>query len=208
MNEQLIQLMSMGILAGLGAGWLAETFMHRRGHGLTTDLGLGVGASLLGGGVFLVLFGAPAGILDMVALGFATAASGILVQRVCWPAVPGASEQRARLRLDELRGPSFGEIGTPSGLPIGGDQRPTRALPARALARMAATGIYLLRGVSRDLQRAARTRAAREGTTLRQVLVKGLGEYAAGTWTPAAEVARPLPLNPGVRSGAAAEVSR
>jgi len=201
MNEQLIQLMSMGILAGLGAGWLAETFMHRRGYGLTADLGLGVGASLLGGGVFRVLFGVPAGILDMVSLGFATAVSVILVQRVCWPAVPGASEQRARLRLDELRGPSFGEVGTPSGLPA-------RPLPARALARMAATGIYLLRGVSRDLQRAARTRAAREGTTLRQVLVNGLGEYAAGTWTPAAEVARSVPLNPGVSSGAAAEVSR
>ena len=52
------------------------------------------------------------------------------------------------------------------------------------LARMATTGIYLLRGASRDLQRTARRRAAREGTTLRSVLLRGLREYAAGTWTP------------------------
>jgi hypothetical protein len=51
------------------------------------------------------------------------------------------------------------------------------------LARMATTGIYLLRGASRELQRTARQRAAREGTTLRSVLLRGLREYAAGTWT-------------------------
>ena len=55
---------------------------------------------------------------------------------------------------------------------------------SRALARMAATVIYLLRGLPRDLQRAARVRARSEGTTLRWVLLQGLREYAAGTWTP------------------------
>jgi hypothetical protein len=45
-----------------------------------------------------------------------------------------------------------------------------------ALPRFAATGIYLVRGVPRDLQRAARIRAAAEGTTLR--------DYASGAWTP------------------------
>jgi hypothetical protein len=52
------------------------------------------------------------------------------------------------------------------------------------LARMATTGIYLVSGVSRDLQRAARVRAVSEGTTLRTVLLKALAEYAAGNWTP------------------------
>jgi hypothetical protein len=52
------------------------------------------------------------------------------------------------------------------------------------LDQMATTGIYLVRGVSRDLQRAARARSVREGTTLRAVLVKALAEYAAGIWTP------------------------
>ena len=57
-------------------------------------------------------------------------------------------------------------------------------MPSRVLARMATTGIYLVRGVPRELQRAARIRAASEGTTLRSVLVKALAEYAAGNWKP------------------------
>ena len=59
-----------------------------------------------------------------------------------------------------------------------------RPVPIRVLARMAATGIYLLRGIPHDLQRAARARAVSEGTTLRCVLLQALREYAAGTWTP------------------------
>ena len=59
-----------------------------------------------------------------------------------------------------------------------------RPMRSRALARLAVTGIYLLRGVSRSLQRAARARAVSDGTTLRRVLLQGLHEYAAGTWTP------------------------
>ena len=60
-------------------------------------------------------------------------------------------------------------------------------VPNRVLVRMAITGIYLVSGVPRDLQRAARVRAAGEGTTLRRVLVRALSEYAAGTWTPRPE---------------------
>jgi hypothetical protein len=62
-----------------------------------------------------------------------------------------------------------------------------------ALARMATTGIYLVRDVPRDLQRAARGRAASQGTTLRRVLLQGLREYAAGTWTPQSEDRLPEP---------------
>lgn len=54
----------------------------------------------------------------------------------------------------------------------------------RALVRTARSGIYLVRGVPRDLQRTARARAARETTTLSAVLRQALREYAAGTWTP------------------------
>ena len=57
-------------------------------------------------------------------------------------------------------------------------------MPVRVLARLATTGIYLLHGIPRDLQRAARLRAVREGTTLRSALLQALREYAAGTWTP------------------------
>jgi hypothetical protein len=67
---------------------------------------------------------------------------------------------------------------------------------SRVLARVATSGIYLLRGLPRDLQRAARVRALSEGTTLRSVLLQGLREYAAGTWTPQTpqlDVALPSP---------------
>src|SRR6266571_537177 len=57
-------------------------------------------------------------------------------------------------------------------------------MPVRVLARLATTGIYLLHGIPRDLQRAARLRAVSEGTTLRSTLLQALREYAAGTWTP------------------------
>lgn len=61
------------------------------------------------------------------------------------------------------------------------------AMPNRALVRMAITGIHLVSGIPRDVQRAARVRATGEGTTLRRVLVRALREYAAGTWTPRPE---------------------
>jgi hypothetical protein len=53
-----------------------------------------------------------------------------------------------------------------------------------ALSRFAATGIYLVRGVPRELQRSARRRATSEGTTLRSVLMEALRDYASGAWTP------------------------
>jgi hypothetical protein len=57
-------------------------------------------------------------------------------------------------------------------------------VPSHVLARIATTGIYLLQGIPRDVQQAARVRAVREGTTLRAVLLRVLQEYAAGAWPP------------------------
>jgi hypothetical protein len=51
----------------------------------------------------------------------------------------------------------------------------------RVLVGIALTGIYLVHGIPRDLQRAARARAAGEGTTLGRVLLQALREYAAET---------------------------
>ena len=56
-----------------------------------------------------------------------------------------------------------------------------------ALARLATTGIYLLRGIPRELQAAARARALMQGTTVHSVLLRALREYAAETWTPQPE---------------------
>ena len=60
----------------------------------------------------------------------------------------------------------------------------SRPAPIGALARLASTGIYLLRGIPRDLQAAARARAVTDGTTVHGVLLAALREYAVGTWTP------------------------
>ena len=54
----------------------------------------------------------------------------------------------------------------------------------------AGTGTYHVRGVSRDLHRAARLRAASQGTTLRRVMLQALEAYSAGTWTPPGEPPR------------------
>jgi predicted HicB family RNase H-like nuclease len=50
--------------------------------------------------------------------------------------------------------------------------------------RKATTGTYRVRGVSRELHRAARLRAVSQGTTLRSVMLQALHAYSAGTWTP------------------------
>jgi len=55
-------------------------------------------------------------------------------------------------------------------------------MPSHVLARMATTGIYLLHGIPRDVQHAARGRVVREETTLRAVLLRALNEYATGAW--------------------------
>src|SRR5713226_7920382 len=200
MNEQIVQMGPMLVLAGLSTGWLADTSMIRRGYGLVVDMGLGVGAALIGGSVFLAFSGLRAGMFVMFVVGFVLATGVILAQRLGWPCASGAQERKARLRLVELGRPSLGEKATYSGLPGGGDGRPGRPTPTRALVRMATTGIYLLRGVPLELQRAARVRAVSEGTTLRQVLLKGLGEYAAGTWTPRTDDTPPVALTVGVQA--------
>jgi uncharacterized membrane protein YeaQ/YmgE (transglycosylase-associated protein family) len=201
MNEQIVQMSPMWVLAGLSAGWLSDNFMYRRGYGLTVDMGLGVGASLVGGGVLQALGGFPAGMFVMFVVGFVLATSAIVVQRLGWPCEEGARERKGRLRVAELGRPSRGAVAPVSGLAADGDGRTgRRPTPTRALARVATTGIYLLRGVPIEVQRAARIRAAREETTLRQVLLRGLGEYAAGTWTPRADERLPGVLNPRVHA--------
>ena len=200
MNEQIVQMVPMLVLAGLGTGWLAETFLSRRGYGLTVDMGLGVGAALFGGGAFLAGSGAPTGMFVTFGIGLVLAITGVLAQRLWWPCESGVRELRTRLRLVELGRRASGEPGAASGLPGYGGGRTDRPMATGALARMATTGIYLLRGVPLELQRAARVRAVREGTTLRQVLLKGLGEYAAGSWTPQPDDKLPVALDPALHA--------
>ena len=60
---------------------------------------------------------------------------------------------------------------------------------ARVLTRTARTGVYLVRGLPRELQGVARGRAVNEGTTLNAVMQSALRDYAAGTWTPRLDAA-------------------
>jgi hypothetical protein len=50
--------------------------------------------------------------------------------------------------------------------------------------RKASTGTYRVRGVSREVHRAARLRASSRGTTLRWVVLQALHAYSTGAWTP------------------------
>jgi hypothetical protein len=50
--------------------------------------------------------------------------------------------------------------------------------------RKTTTGTYRVRGVSHELHRAARLRAASQGTSLRWVMLQALQAYSTGTWTP------------------------
>ena len=68
----------------------------------------------------------------------------------------------------------------PVDVPVGVGPR----MSARVLARLATTGIYLVRGVPRGLQRAARSRARREGTTLPLDPPAGLARVCRGNVDP------------------------
>ena len=200
MKDLIVQMGPMSMIAGLAAGWLADAVMPRRGYGLLVDLGLGLGASVLGAAALLVLAGAAPGTLAISVVGFGLASVAIFAQRLGWPCDRAAHERRARRRLADLRGPWRAAAGTASGVAGAGNGTPGWPAPTRALARLATTGIYMLSGIPIEVQRAARVRAAREATTLRHVLLKGVAEYGAGTWTPQPHDQLPGPLHPRVHA--------
>lgn len=85
MNEQAVQMGPMWVLAGLSAGWLAENIITRRGYGLIVDMGLGLGASIVGSWFVLALSGLPVGMVAMFGIGFVLATSVIVARRISWP---------------------------------------------------------------------------------------------------------------------------
>ena len=86
-----------------------------------------------------------------------------------------ASRPARSAELTEADAPNLYSSGT-SVSPL--TQKEGRPMPSLVLARIATTGIYLLHDVPRDLQRAARACAGREGITVRWVLRQALREYA------------------------------
>ncbi len=105
LDEQIFRMGPMLLLAGLSAGWLTEAFVRPRGYGLLVDMALGVGASLVGGGVLEALRGPATGMLAMFSAGLLLATSAIIGQRFFRAALPGARERDARLPLLESSRP-------------------------------------------------------------------------------------------------------
>jgi uncharacterized membrane protein YeaQ/YmgE (transglycosylase-associated protein family) len=84
MLEHIAQMGPMLVLAGLMAGWTAETVSRAGGHGLIPDMVGGlVGSALVGGIVWVVVSHAP-GMLGMFVIGCAGAGLAVVAQRGLW----------------------------------------------------------------------------------------------------------------------------
>lgn len=84
MVEHIAQMGPMLILAGLAAGWIAEAVSRARGYGLIPDMVLGLGGSVVGGGIVWLFISSEAGMVTMLLIGCATAALMIMAQRSFW----------------------------------------------------------------------------------------------------------------------------
>ena len=75
----------MWVVVGLVAGWLAGFVMKGGGYGLTGDLILGLGGSIVGSWIFRALGVSPgAGLFASVVVAFVGAAIVIVAQRQFW----------------------------------------------------------------------------------------------------------------------------
>lgn len=83
MFEHIVQMGPMLVLAGLVAGWTAETVSRAGGYGLIPDMVFGLIGSVLVGGIFWVVSG-DAGILSTLVIGGAGAALAVVAQRSVW----------------------------------------------------------------------------------------------------------------------------
>ena len=82
-----LEMLAMWVLVGLSAGWLGRFAMADARYGLIEDIILGLGGSIVAGGMVWVLGVFPgAGLLVMVPIAFVGAASVIVAQREFWHA--------------------------------------------------------------------------------------------------------------------------
>ena len=81
-----LEMYMMAVLAGLMVGRLAEVFMNGGSYGVTGDISLGIGGSIVGSWIFQALGVSPeAGGFVLVVVAFVGAASVIVAQRKVWP---------------------------------------------------------------------------------------------------------------------------
>jgi uncharacterized membrane protein YeaQ/YmgE (transglycosylase-associated protein family) len=86
--EDVAQMGPMLVLAGLTVGWVAEAARRAGGHGLLSDLILGLVGSLVVGGIFWVGISSAVGMVAMLAIGGGGAALAIMAQRTAWTSIP------------------------------------------------------------------------------------------------------------------------
>lgn len=82
--EDVAQMGPMLVLAGLTVGWVAEAARRAGGHGLLSDLILGLVGSFVVGGIFWVVISSDVGMMAMLAIGCGGAALAIMAQRTVW----------------------------------------------------------------------------------------------------------------------------
>ena len=86
--EDVAQMGPMLVLAGLTVGWLAEAARRAGGHGLLSDLVLGLVGSLAVGGIFWVAISSDVGMVAMLVIGGGGAALALMAQRAVWKSTP------------------------------------------------------------------------------------------------------------------------
>lgn len=82
--EDVAQMGPMLVLAGLTVGWIAEAARRVGGHGLLSDLVLGLVGSLAVGGISWVVISSDVGMVAMLVIGGGGAALAIMAQRTVW----------------------------------------------------------------------------------------------------------------------------
>jgi uncharacterized membrane protein YeaQ/YmgE (transglycosylase-associated protein family) len=87
MIEHIAHMGPMLILAGLAAGWIAETVARAGGRGFLPDLAVGLIGSIAAGTVMLGMVSREAGMPVILLVGGAGAALAIVAQRSIWRSV-------------------------------------------------------------------------------------------------------------------------
>ena len=84
MFEHIMQMGPMLVLAGLIAGWVAETASRAGGYGFIVDMVLGLIGSMVVGSIVWALISSDIGMPAMLMIGCGGAALAIAAQRRLW----------------------------------------------------------------------------------------------------------------------------
>ena len=88
MLEHIMQMGPMLVLAGLIAGWVAETGARAGGYGFILDMLVGLIGSVVVGAIVWGLVSSDIGMLQMLLIGCGGAALAIAAQRGLWRSAP------------------------------------------------------------------------------------------------------------------------